>query len=280
MKLSGNVVLVTGGATGIGFAMAEAFLKAGSEVIICSRRKARLKQAQKKHPELHVKTCDVASRSDCRALARWVGAHFEGLNVLVNNAGIQRDIDFTNGVEEFLAGESETGSPGGAHPSVGLSSPSSSQERAHNHQRLLRTRLRARRTRAGLQRDEGRMHAFTMALRYQLSKRGIKVFEVVPPAVDTELNPEGRAGRGGFKAGLTPEEFTATVMKGLDGDVLEIGYGMTAGLLKASRAELDASVPADEQSVVSDGSRRAEPHLLLHPDNCQALSRPEPRSRP
>ena len=57
----------------------------------------------------------------------------------------------------------------------------------------------------------------------------------------SELNPEGRAGRGGFKAGLTPEEFTATVMKGLDGDVLEIGYGMTAGLLKASRAELDAA---------------------------------------
>ncbi len=55
------------------------------------------------------------------------------------------------------------------------------------------------------------------------------------------LNPEGRAGRGGFKAGLTPEEFTATVMKGLEGDVLEIGYGMTAGLLKASRAELDAA---------------------------------------
>lgn len=243
MKLSGNVVLVTGGATGIGFAMAEAFLKAGSEVIICSRRKARLKQAQMKHPELHVKTCDVASRSDCRALARWVGAHFEGLNVLVNNAGIQRDIDFTNGVEEFLAGESEirinleapillcglfipqlVGKSGSTiiNVSSGLGFVPAARMPVYSA------------TKAG-------MHAFTMALRYQLSKLGIKVFEVVPPAVDTELNPEGRAGRGGFKAGLTPEEFTATVMKGLEGDVLEIGYGMTAGLLKASRAELDAA---------------------------------------
>ena len=66
MKLSGNTVLITGGATGIGFAMAEAFLKAGSEVIICGRREGRLREAQKKHPEFHIRTCDVAKASDCR----------------------------------------------------------------------------------------------------------------------------------------------------------------------------------------------------------------------
>jgi uncharacterized oxidoreductase len=85
------------------------------------------------------------------------------------------------------------------------------------------------------------LHAFSMALKHQLSKLGIKVFEVVPPAVDTELNPEGRAQRGHFKANLTPEEFTAAVMKGLEADVFEIGYGMSAGILRASRADLDES---------------------------------------
>jgi uncharacterized oxidoreductase len=83
------------------------------------------------------------------------------------------------------------------------------------------------------------LHAFSMALRHQLSKLGIKVFEVVPPAVDTELNPEGRAQRGDFKADLKPEEFAVAVMKDLEADVLEIGYGMSAALLDASRAELD-----------------------------------------
>jgi len=78
-------------------------------------------------------------------------------------------------------------------------------------------------------------------LRHQLSKLGIKVFEVVPPAVDTELNPEGRAQRGNFKADLKPEEFVSAVIKGLEADVTEIGYGMSAGMLKASRAELDKS---------------------------------------
>ena len=68
MKLSGNTVLITGGATGIGLAMAEAYMKAGSEVIICGRREGRLLAARERHPELHTRTCDVVSESDCRAL--------------------------------------------------------------------------------------------------------------------------------------------------------------------------------------------------------------------
>ena len=83
------------------------------------------------------------------------------------------------------------------------------------------------------------IHAFSMALRYQLSRVGIRVFEVVPPAVDTELNTEGRAKRGGFQANLAPETFVAAVMMGLERDTFEIGYGMTEGMLKASRADLE-----------------------------------------
>ena len=45
------------------------------------------------------------------------------------------------------------------------------------------------------------MHAFSMALRHQLKRVGIRVIEIVPPTVDTELNPEGRGQRGNFRAG-------------------------------------------------------------------------------
>ena len=83
------------------------------------------------------------------------------------------------------------------------------------------------------------LHAFSMALRHQLLKTGIQVFEVVPPAVDTELNQEGRAKRGGFKIDLKPKEFVAAVMKRLAEDVFEIGYGMTENSIKASRDDLD-----------------------------------------
>jgi uncharacterized oxidoreductase len=49
------------------------------------------------------------------------------------------------------------------------------------------------------------VHAFSMVLRQQLKNQGIKVFEVVPPGVDMELNAEGRAKRSNFKVNLKPE---------------------------------------------------------------------------
>ena len=243
MEISGNTVLITGGATGIGYAMAESFLDAKNQVIICGRREERLLEAQKKHLDFHIKVCDVAEETDRRTLVEWITKNFHSLNLLINNAGIQRDVDFTKGVADFLAGESEikinleapivlsgmfipylTGKKGAAiiNVSSGLGFVPAARMPVYSA------------TKAGL-------HVFTMALRHQLIKLGIKVFEVVPPAVDTELNPEGRAKRGNFKANLTPEEFVASVMKGLKNDVFEIGYGMTERSIKASREELDKS---------------------------------------
>jgi len=243
MEIAGNTVLITGGATGIGFAFAESFLEAKSEVIICGRREERLLDAQKKHSGLHIKVCDVADEADRKASVEWVTNEFPKLNILVNNAGIQRDVDFTKGVAEFLAGENEikinleapiilsgmlipylTGKKGAAivNVSSGLGFVPAARMPVYSA------------TKAGL-------HAFSMALRHQLSKIGIKVFEVVPPGVDTELNPEGRTKRGNYKAGLTPKEFVAAVMQGLKNDVFEIGYGMTEGSIRASREDLDKS---------------------------------------
>ena len=243
MKISGNTMLITGGATGIGYAIAESFLEAGNVVIICGRRKERLLEAQKKHPDLHIKVCNVADDADRKALVNWVTANFKNFNILVNNAGVQRDIDFTKGIDEFLAGDSEI--------KINLEAPivlsglfipyfAGKKEAAIiNVSSGLGFVPMARMpvysaTKAGL-------HAFSLALRHQLKKQGIKVFEVVPPAVDTELNQEGRAQRGNFKAGLTPDKFVAAVMKGFQNDIFEIGYGMSEGFINASRRELDKS---------------------------------------
>ena len=58
MQLSGNTALITGGATGIGYAMVEAFLDAGSTVAICGRTETRLLEARAKHPGFHTRVCD------------------------------------------------------------------------------------------------------------------------------------------------------------------------------------------------------------------------------
>lgn len=243
MNISGNTLLITGGATGIGYAMAESFLKAGNEVLICGRRKEKLIEAQSRHPEFHIKVCDVAKEIDRVELLEWSTAEFSNLNILVNNAGIQRDIDFTKGISDYISGENEininlespiilsglfipylTGKKGAAVINItsGLGFIPAARTPVYSA------------TKAG-------MHAFSMALRHQLLKSGIKVYEIVPPAVESELNRDGRAKRGNFKIDLKLGEFVASVMKDLEQDVFEIGFGMTSILIKASREDLDKS---------------------------------------
>ena len=180
MEISGNTVLITGGATGIGYAMAESFLEAGNEVIICGRREERLLEAQKKHPDFHIKVCNVAEEADRRTLVEWITANFRNLNILINNAGVQRDIDFTKGIAEFLAGENEikinletpivlsglfipylTGKKEAAiiNISSGLGFVPAARMPVYSA------------TKAGL-------HAFSMALRHQLKNQEIKIYAI------------------------------------------------------------------------------------------------------
>lgn len=92
MNLSGNTILITGGATGIGYAFAERFLAAGNEVIICGRREDRLQEVREKYPQVHTRVSDVADEGERVALFEWATENFPALNVLVNNAGIQRRV--------------------------------------------------------------------------------------------------------------------------------------------------------------------------------------------
>src|SRR3954464_15229320 len=92
MDLSTRTILVTGGATGIGLALASRFLTAGSRVIICGRRESVLRDAAAAHPGLVTRACDLAREDDRSALVEWVTAEHPALDVLVNNAGVQRRI--------------------------------------------------------------------------------------------------------------------------------------------------------------------------------------------
>src|SRR5215203_1958718 len=99
MELAANTVLITGGASGIGLALAERFLRAGSEVILCGRREEKLREAQAAHPEMKIRVCDLARETERIALFDWTVQEFPRVNVLVNNAGIQRRIELTRGEE-------------------------------------------------------------------------------------------------------------------------------------------------------------------------------------
>ncbi|MSO82116.1 MAG: SDR family NAD(P)-dependent oxidoreductase [Acidobacteria bacterium] len=71
METSGNTVLITGGATGIGFALAEALANRGNDVVICGRRLEKLRAAKKRFPAVHVRVCDVSTRASRQSLVNW-----------------------------------------------------------------------------------------------------------------------------------------------------------------------------------------------------------------
>jgi len=89
MELTNNKILITGGATGIGFGLAERFTKENNTVIICSRRADALETAKLKLPGLIVKQCDLSKENERVELLNWLIENHADVNVVVNNAGIQ-----------------------------------------------------------------------------------------------------------------------------------------------------------------------------------------------
>ena len=242
MKLSGNTVLITGGATGIGLALAEAFLREGNEILICGRRENKLQEAKKKLPQLHTRACDVSNAEERKSLVEWATGNFKGLNVLVNNAGIQRMIDLKNGEEELDRGDSEI--------RINFEAPV-------HLTALLVPHLKNQKNPVIMNVSSGlgfapmaimpiycatkaAMHSYSLSLRYQLSPLGFKVFELIPPMVDTELDRGAREERVQAYRGISTAEYVQATMKGLAEDRFEIAVGQAQGLVQGSRANPDA----------------------------------------
>lgn len=235
MELSGNTILITGGASGIGYAFARRFLAAGSEVIICGRRADKLREAKENHPQFYTRVCDVSDEAERTALFDWATGEFPRLNVLVNNAGIQRRVNLSES-EDWQQTRSEI--------AINLDAP------VHLSRLFIPHLLKQRRpaiinVTSGLSfvplanvpvycATKAALHSFTMSLRQQLSETPVSVIEVAPPAVDTDLG-----GVGLHTFGVPLDEFADAVFRRLPQGETEIAYGTAQQASRASRAELD-----------------------------------------
>src|SRR5687767_11695116 len=99
MNLSGNKILITGGASGIGLGLAKRFAEEGNTVIACGRRESALSEAAEQVPGLVTRTADISTEAGRVRLFDWVKSEHPDTNVLVNNAGIQQWISI--GDEDF-----------------------------------------------------------------------------------------------------------------------------------------------------------------------------------
>ncbi len=83
------------------------------------------------------------------------------------------------------------------------------------------------------------IHSFCLSLRHQLRTTPIKVFEVIPPTTDTDLDKGARAHRGQAYRSVPPAEVAKGTLEGLAKDEFEIAIGQGARLREASRANLE-----------------------------------------
>jgi uncharacterized oxidoreductase len=236
MNITGNTVLITGGATGIGLALAERFLNAGNEVIICGRRAEKLQEAKQKFPRLHTRVCDVSRAADRQTLFSWVTSEFPELNVLVNNAGIQQRVSLLNANEdwEYYQQEIAINLEGPIHLTMLFIPHLVQKEQAAIINISSGLALTPAPWVPIYSATKAALHSFTTTLRLQLANTNVSVVEVVPPAVNTDL---GGAGLHTF--GVPVDDFTDAVFEGFRQGDLEIGYGGTEKRLHASRTELD-----------------------------------------
>jgi uncharacterized oxidoreductase len=234
--MSGNTVLITGGATGIGLALAEALIAAGNEVVVCGRREEKLEEARLKLPGLHTRRCDLSLEAERSGLYEWVSRVFPRINVLVNDAGIQRVIDLKKGTVDLFAGDDEI--------EVNF--------KAYVHLAALFTPLFMGREESAIINvssalgfvpivimpiycaTKAAIHSYSMSLRHQLRGTPIKVYEVIPPTVNTDLDRGARARRGQTERGIPPSDVAKVTMAGLEADNYEIVIGEARNLRGAS----------------------------------------------
>ncbi|MBO9696148.1 MAG: SDR family oxidoreductase [Sphingopyxis sp.] len=197
MKTTGNTILVTGGGSGIGLALAQRWHDAGNKVIVTGRNADRLQAAIAGRPDMSAASLDVTDADAIAAFAKDIVAKFPALNILVNNAGImsaedasaKRDlthaeatvvtnilgpIRLTDALVDHLAAQADSAIVNVTSGLAFVPFPKAPTYSA----------------------TKAAMHSYSVALRIQLEGK-VEVIELAPPAVRTDLTP-GQSTREGY----------------------------------------------------------------------------------
>jgi uncharacterized oxidoreductase len=189
MQIFGNTILITGGTSGIGRALAEALHKEGNHVIVAGRRKALLDEVTAANPGISSVVLDVQDIAALPAFASSVTKQFPALNVLINNAGIMKPENLNDPAADFSITEAtiETNLLAPLRLTTALLPHLKRQAHAaviNVSSGLAFIPLALTPTYCA---TKAAIHSWTESLRYQLRDTPVDVLELIPPWVQTEL---------------------------------------------------------------------------------------------
>jgi uncharacterized oxidoreductase len=227
MKTAHHNVLITGGTSGIGLALAKRFLMAGNVAIVTGTNARKAEAVKRELPALTVELADLRDR---QALAKLV-YRYPDVNILINNAGVQYNYDFTDRAIalEQIATELDINLLGPLHltklflPQL-LSHPTAAIINVSSGLGIV-----PKQSAPVYCASKAALHSFTKALRWQLEGTSVRVFEIIPPLVDTAMTH----GRGRDK--ITPEKLVEEFWRNFSRDRYEMRIGKTKLLFVLQR---------------------------------------------
>lgn len=248
MKLTNNTIFITGGTSGIGRAMAEKFHQLGNQVIISGRRKALLDSVTAANPGMDSVVLDVTDAASITAAAQSVLARYPTLNVVINNAGI---MPFDNAVgvqdDEMAVTLLNTNLLGPVRISSAFLEHLKTQPDAVliNNSSILAYIPLA--TNALYSATKAAIHSYTLSQRFLLRDTGVKVIEISPPWVDTDL-----IYKSGDERAMPLDDFIRETFDKLATDTIEAIVDRVLPARDNPGANEHAVVNAFNQSVVDN----------------------------
>jgi len=194
MQPTGNTILITGGGSGIGRGLAEAFHAKGNQVIISGRRQSALDDVTAANPGMVAFTVDMTDPASIFDLAARVTAAYPALNAVIHNAGIMVDEDMPGG--DFLQIAEDTIATNLLGP-IRLTAALLPHLQAQAQATILTVSsglaFVPKASTPTYSATKAAIHSWTQSLRYQLRNTAIDVLEIAPPYVQTYLQGERQA---------------------------------------------------------------------------------------
>ncbi len=246
MRCSGNTIVITGGASGIGLAIARAFLAGENQVIAIGRSADKLNAAKAEAPGLQTLACDITDEASIRRAMERITADYPRFNILVNAAGVSRACRFAEdeGAIELARAEIGTNLLGTVMTTKLALSHLLNQKEAALVTISSGIALAPHLGEPTHSATKAALHAFCRCLRAQLKGTSVRVFEVMPPLTDTALTKTVKGKK------LRPEDVANAVVAGIERDHYEIRVGIVKALAFLARLS-----PALAARIVTDSAR-------------------------
>jgi uncharacterized oxidoreductase len=218
MKLTGNTIFITGGGSGIGRGLAEALHKLGNKVIISGRRRSHLNAVVAANPGMEAIELDITDPASIDRVAATLIADHTELNVLINNAGIMQLDTVAGKIDDALLTSTI---------STNLLGPIRMTSALVEHLKSKRSAVVAYTSSVlafvplavtGIYSStKAALHSYVLSQRFMLRNTGVRVIEIAPPWVRTELMNSQEAEQA-----MPLDQFIAEAMAILGTDANEI----------------------------------------------------------